>query len=1105
MPEETFAHSGSSDERGGKSPHETDKDDSKQETRNKKQETNGKTQEAQKRRDTQEKKRQDEIEKRREEVTKNREKKFGKEKTPLIPFEEAKKNLETLSIIQDEAKDEKGRKVVIPPKELKNFKQVLEDHGGYSQKDIEKMSVGDIIATVQEVYKQAKVADPKASDLSERESSKRKTEERFLKSTKDKVLNAGEEVLISAKVEGYLEVSDTDELMDSGEGKGVGAMEAGGVLVEQINVREVIAKLKFLERKRLAGEVLTPQERQIEVALGVGLSQAIDEFNNNVDELHYMPVHEFCRVIDDMVYTSENYEPPLPDGRSAVEILNEIISPEQRADFESKRKDLDEYFEEKYVGMSNRLRDIVLGDIERSAGVELQGLLGGWRDPENVKAYFFGGAPYRDAQGRLQAANGLVYENISRELGLGLDGIREWRAIKEIYGVEEQVSIEFLTRPPARWQEVPERISNIYRFIERTDFTVEQLQGYIQKALNMIDKVETEDAEGRKILNDLNKELKAFQGFHSFWVTLRHGSMQPEQVINVFNNHFDDETWVTFASRFSVDARRRLFQAKNESGETVNINLLDETLRLYFETIQNDRKEMNKVEDLTKRKLDLNTNLNYEKWIILKLALGDGFVGTEQNLDELIASLTEEQKAKTKVWGRDIDKSTEVVNEWYRVTTLLGAHGQLKIGVDADGKDVNLDLLADRRYALRVGLANRLVDLGLTIKGDERSTEKIIEDLLNEGFLEAVESNAYNLAWSLAWSDFDIIRIYGINGQKVKDKSGFIKEVPRAIAFNQDTNLFYGRHIDHFLDFAVDEERGRGYESTETNAILRKHMLGNRGNILPQNRFMVRVARYFMTKEQTNDVDRRVNEMIRDYDFVPDESYRKLVEGEESRDSDDPKRDAYFKGFSGWARSAVIADMIDNGELDFTQKMFSKVAGGIRKFEMIDIYSDRNLALKYFSREALQGYLREPSNERFLKINDKDSAFYSGRNIRLWPWMILAYQAHWEMSHKYRKKLLNKDDMQSAEGEALVDTMVADGLVKKEQGNYLMHETLGVGKGVLGTVPFRRLRQSLDTVGFATKESLWTPLPLPVKMGFGMAWDFITKLFAYSFGQFQGR
>src|SRR3989344_9350865 len=168
MPEEYVSRSSGS-ERGRRAGHEKAKDEGEPSAANAsevKHEREAREQQSRKR---------EEIERRREEVRKNREKKFGKEKTPPISFKDAKKKMDVIAAIQDE------KKVVVSPKELKDFKDLLVEHGGFDAKSVENMSVGEILAMAQEVYKQAGVADPEETDLREAKSSKRKNKERLLK------------------------------------------------------------------------------------------------------------------------------------------------------------------------------------------------------------------------------------------------------------------------------------------------------------------------------------------------------------------------------------------------------------------------------------------------------------------------------------------------------------------------------------------------------------------------------------------------------------------------------------------------------------------------------------------------------------------------------------------------------------------------------------------------------------------------------------------------------------------------------------------------------------------------------------------------------------
>ncbi len=1040
---------------------------------------------------------------------------------PVIPYKKAKSAIKIIAAIQDE------HKVVVSPGELLQFKNLLLEFGGLDQKVVNKMTDGEIVAEAQSVLRNAKAIKLDDKDFEYEQESMEgtethlKVEKALAKKLIAKVQSTDEETLTADKAEHYLEVEEFAQATEKG---GPGAMEGeeepeAETAVQTLPLREIIAKLKILVR---TGDN-TPDNPQWITWTG-RLQEAINEFNLSVQQRQFLNVYDFVTTIEEAIYTSEHYEPPLPDGRKAIEILETFLTSRPIENFKSKFEDLDKDFQTVYDRMDDKMRKIILEDLEIALGTQLQGILAGWNKPENVRAYVFGGI-YTDSEGNVTRTRGIidkVSRDYERSIGGEVVGLRAWRATKEIYGTEESVSIDLLTKPPARWQEVPERITNIYRFIERTDYTPEQLQENIGKAIRMIERVQTEDSEGRRILNELNEELKAFQAFHSFRVQLERATMNPDTLINVFQNLFDDETWVNFAKRFAHDSRLRKFMSENDQEY---LNLLDEAVSIYFGQLEDERKRMNNVEEMTKRELHLDANTGDDEKIVIfefvkKLSSRGnetlfGRINSVADLDNLSPSEKQQlMRIINRAWRYDVANMAEAIQSWLDTNTLLGAFGK-----DKDGAD-NLD---KRRAELRERLKHVLVTRGLRLEKDERflmleqqlrekytgqeleskieelrqqRTQELIDELDKFGFLEAVDKNAYHLAWAFAWSDFDIIRIYGVNYKTKK-----LAQVPQQIAFAQHTKMFYSRHIDHFMDFIINEERGRGYEETEVNAIFRKKLLGEHGNLLPQNRTMVRFAKYFMTAEQLEEVERRTKEMMRKADFVPDESYRRALETESANDPNSGVRDPYFEGFIGWARSAAIAEMIDSGDtsfFSFSQARFSTIAHKLRQFEMIDLYSDRKAALAYFDRSQLQGYMRDPSNERFLQINDKDAVFYSGRNVRLWPWMNMAVKIHWEIANKHWRRLLDVDNMQSGAGESLVDLLVQNGAIKKEQGNYFKHELLGFAKGkFLGNVVFRRTRQYGEVARFAAWESKF----LPFGVSIAMIWEFIKRLFGYTFAE----
>lgn len=1005
-----------------------------------------------------------------------------------ISFKDARDVAKLIRAIQDE------KQVVVSLKEFGKLKQVLVK-GGYELKQVDKMTDAQIVIAAQQILKNAKISQPQETDWQySKGSPNRRGEEVLVREQIAKAQSLDEEQLIPEKVAQFLEIA---EFAKAAEGGGPGTMEAKPegeeeiglerrVAVSEISLREIIARMKNLVRM---GRNVPEDEDWV---LWSGrLQEAITGFNRVVAEKRFLRVYDFVETIKDAEYTSENYESLLPDGKRAIEILNTFLDPSQRRGFVDTRDRLDAAFEEIYGEMNDRMRGILLKDLELVLDTELQGVLAGWKRQADVRGYIFGGR-YRafDQGGRFLEEReslgiiGEVSSEVERSLGEELVGIREWRATKAIYGVEERLSIELLTRPPARWEEVPERLANIYRFIESTDFTVEQLQASIQKAINMIETVKRNNPEGRQLLEGLNKELKAFQAFHSFRVTMERADMRPEKVIPVFESYFDNETWENFVGRFDRDNRGRYFIDANGD----RINVFDVAEQLYFERLQRERVRMNALEELTKRELQLDTKNIDEKWIILKLVKSEDDFNrlklppgttfedltpeerakvlarylTEEEINRVFANLSADEKKKLdkineKIWGRDIDKTKGVINDWYEQNTLLGA----------------LAHLGERRAEMSGLLLARLREKGLNIEGSKQHFD--FKEFEQSGSLESVDYNAYHFTWSLAWSDYDIIRIYG------REAAGKDDPMIKAVAYNQSSFIFFGRYTDHIWEFLTDEVRGRWANEREVNEILRKMFPGKHHGLFGGNRTMVRFARFFISDQQRErlKIKEKTEELMREKDFSH---------------TDPEIREA----FRDWAERIVIAELIDSGEISFAEQGFSKNAGNIKKYEMTDLFWDREFTVKYFWKDNFQAYLSNPSTKNFLKINNKETVFYSGRNVRLWPWMTLAWRAHWEVENKHMLRLFNKPNLTSAAAESIVDNLVADGGMERKQVEEEKKKLFGFYKigGItlgefFGTTPFRRIRQTLELIRGGVWDSKW----LPGDMAISGVWEAIVAFF----------
>src|SRR3989344_5558582 len=89
-----------------------------------------------------------------------------------------------------------------------------------------------------------------------------------------------------------------------------------------------------------------------------------------------------------------------------------------------------------------------------------------------------------------------------------------------------------------------------------------------------------------------------------------------------------------------------------------------------------------------------------------------------------------------------------------------------------------------------------------------------------------------------------------------------------ALVFHQNTNMFYGRHIDHIWEFYHDtnENRGRAKEN-DVNRIWKQFLPGKHHYLFPQNSLMGRWMDMFISEDQGKEIDRRAEEMMSQWDF----------------------------------------------------------------------------------------------------------------------------------------------------------------------------------------------------------------------------------------------
>jgi len=1070
-----------------------------------------------------------------------------------IPFKDAREIAKVVTAIQDE----KG--VIVSPKELANFKKILTRYGRFDSKAVEKMTAAQIVVATQELLRNVKIAEPEEDDWQYQPGSEnQKVEESLAKKQIASAQSSEKEELTPEKVEQHLAVEESGGVVKRG---GPGTMAVGGLPDEASVSDEVkpylreLIDIRRVSSGRLRLDELIGLNRDLRKAIASGeigedargLKEVRDSLFGEIEMLTGAPAVptidvDTKKIIDDLVRLARQGQTTGPEWEEKKDELNRkleqikgLADAEEPSSFQdaylvtraaevglresgsrlpseiksllkefTDRKTgplarLDRKFREKYNKYSPKDQRELVGDIDLEAITFFKQIVGGMgRGIEEAKAYLMG------------------------MKGEDPTGLREWRVMRSVEGLENAVRINQLFEVPVIPEEIPEHMTKIFNFIQGMDLSVEELSATINQAVNMVRHITPDSREGRAMRDKMVKRLEAFRGIHSLRIQLERHDMDPTGFLELYRSYFKDETLADFVAMFGEDERGREFV----DGKGNSINLVDVSFELYSERLRQDRIRMNIIEEMTRHGIEnpfSESELrSFEKW--LEIPLTPELRGQIEKLREYFrekmqAKIDDPKNPDLKgysvddIWGmkkvvlvdgreiKFLNVTHGLIDGWYRKQTLQGAFGNVeeedidelrdeiaeklrsKLGrqptakeiADEFGNYLGESYLKIRRGELLGVLEDELKSMGLAVKGagDGKPEQVDYEELIDSGLLESVDQNAYNFAWMIEWSTYDSIRIYSRNSKsKLPDDYDHI-------VFHSSTNLFFGRQIDQTWEFLHDEneKRGRSKEN-DVNRIWKSHLPGKHSWLFPQNGLATRWADFFMTQEQRNKVETRTREMMRKKDF------------------DNQK---YHDEFYAWMRNVVIRDMIESGEISFGREAVSR--GGLRlskvaeemklrKFEFIDIFIDRASHKRFTDPPILQDYLANPTEGKFIDMNDKVKGFYSTRDARLFPWMTLALRAHWEVANKHVQRLFNRRNIQS---EAMEDTVLKlenAGIVEKEQGTDFMRKNLGFVPGlILGNQFTRGIRKALENTRRITWETK-TLIPLFILV---LIWEIIKR------------
>ncbi len=817
-----------------------------------------------------------------------------------------------------------------------------------------------------------------------------------------------------------------DDWKDDPEHKTIQDSEGHDVIVG-IDSRDRIRRL--VELKQIGADVAGHDNHEIWEDLKQKLDEKIELVRRSVGDPARPTNYHIAAELDEAV--RDLYSKYDLSGRG--DIIDSIISAETREEIADNRKLIDKHFDE-FVKKSNK------DEIEKLFKVI--------EDEANQVRLVQSGRLYGQAESYRRGFRRKVEQEAQENKDFA-DLIR-WRGEKLYEGFDLAYTEITLKEPSGIWQESTKNLDKLLRFLERTDFTDQQLVNTHQKAAAMIEAIPVdalrklgkikESEEAEKIQEELTDRLQAVYNVNQFHSAMEHGSMKPEDVIGVFKG-FKDFTFQRYFERFDRDTDGNEFVSA--SGDKFNV--MDEAMSVYMGRLAQERKLLNFIEQWTKDR-GISGDTEEEKAAIFEIK---GIMA---------------EKYKNKWTTPNLEQA---LSQWYRENTLVGAS-------EKDPMDENNDIKEGRRK--NYGINEQKRQLGEVLKSrlmNERGlSQAAVDKLTDDGLVEQVINNGYKFSWMFVMSDYDGIRVWDHEAEAINGKGRV-----GAYVFNQGTDFFHGRMLDHTWEFFVNETRGRPGKS---NLIMQEGMLGERGNLLPQNRTLVRFADKLMGTIEGNTWSERV------------EAKKRQLKNIDRLDIDGSKPD------SEWAASAAKGELIDSGEANFEGAKFSKLfdAKGSWKYLMIDLYSDRGAMMKYVDRELLQEYLSTPNSKKFFQINSI-GLFYSGRpEARLKTWMKLAIPTQIAMGDKWKEWWKLQDRMPHAEKEDIIDYALQSNRLEQTYKNWMKERWCGWG-AMRGYGPVRSLRQLAEVAHYGTREGAKSVGKTSVRWPFYWLGSFFQQGFKY--------
>jgi hypothetical protein len=420
----------------------------------------------------------------------------------------------------------------------------------------------------------------------------------------------------------------------------------------------------------------------------------------------------------------------------AQEFLSGFISADSNINYQQR---LDRYFRIEYYKLTKEEREVVAGDIDRNAGLAIGSITAGWAEQEQRINQLF---QIVDDPRKLA--------EMTSELK---KGIRQWKGLSGIHGVEVNIINDQIFKPPPDWHDTPQVISKVITTLRAQGLSVQDMQTSLNQTFEMLRRMQRDIPEGRLMFDVLRRRLEAFKFEQSEIITAHEAAMDPEHLEKVYNQITEgtkEETFEDMISRHGEDPAGHVFYSM-EHGRLEKVNLFEvENDLLSDEYLRDYRIRANMVEEMTKYSINgslsadvlglIKTRVDFdylpEEW---KQRISDdmefnrtglsvawrGKSKWEVELEVLRIYLKEKMRAAIvkkvtsrdhdkgwyvgksveDVWGREKDLggsslTKSAIDHWYTKRTLHGASGLLE---EHDADEVLGDLLDRGVYTIRMG------------------------------------------------------------------------------------------------------------------------------------------------------------------------------------------------------------------------------------------------------------------------------------------------------------------------------------------------------------------------------------------------------------------